>query len=62
MGKVASLNPHIIGHGALAEIEWTAPTLPAPDMDKARRHRLRRIRTELAKRDPRDTRLSRGSI
>lgn len=49
--KAASLNQHVIGYGALAEGEWQALGLDAPDMDVARRHRLERIRAELRKRD-----------
>ena len=51
MEKAASLNQHVIGYGALAEGEWAALGLDAPDMAKARRYRLTRIRAELAKRD-----------
>ncbi len=51
MEKAASLNQHVIGYGALAEGEWAALGLDAPDMDAARRYRLTRIRAELRKRD-----------
>ncbi len=51
MEKAASLNQHVIGYGALAEGEWAALGLDAPDMDKARRYRLARVRAELRKRD-----------
>ncbi len=51
MEKAASLNQHLIGYGALAEGEWAALGLDAPDMEKARRYRLERIRAELRKRD-----------
>ena len=51
MEKAASLNQHVIGYGALAEREWAALGLDAPDMDAARRYRLERIRAELRKRD-----------
>ncbi len=51
MEKAASLNQHVIGYGALAEGEWAALGLHAPDMDVARRYRLTRIRAELQKRD-----------
>jgi Xaa-Pro dipeptidase len=51
MEKAASLNQHVIGYGALAEGEWAARGLDAPDMDAARRYRLERIRAELRKRD-----------
>ena len=49
--KAASLNQHVIGFGELAEGEWAARGLDAPDMAAARRHRLARIRAELAARD-----------
>jgi Xaa-Pro aminopeptidase len=51
MEKAASFNQHAIGYGALAEGEWAALGLDAPDMDVARRYRLERIRAELRKRD-----------
>ncbi len=51
MEKAASLNQHVIGYGTLAEGEWAALGLDAPDMGKARRYRLTRIRAELQKRD-----------
>ena len=51
MEKAASLNQHVIGYGELAEREWAALGLDAPDMAAARRYRLTRIRAELAKRD-----------
>ena len=51
MEKAASLNQHVIGYGALAEREWAALGLDAPDMTKARRYRLTRIRAQLQKRD-----------
>ena len=51
MEKAASLNQHVIGYGALAEGEWAALGLDAPDMAVARRYRLERIRAELRKRD-----------
>ena len=51
MEKAASLNQHVIGYGALAEGEWAALGLDAPDMHAARRYRLTRIRAELLKRD-----------
>jgi hypothetical protein len=35
--KAASLNQHVIGYGELAEREWAALGLDAPDMAKARR-------------------------
>jgi Xaa-Pro aminopeptidase len=49
--KAASLNQHVIGYGQLAEREWAARGLDAPDMPAARRHRLKRIRAELEARD-----------
>jgi Xaa-Pro aminopeptidase len=49
--KAANLNQHVIGYGALAEGEWAALGLDAPDMPAARRWRLARIRAELVKRD-----------
>ena len=51
MEKAAGLNQHVIGYGNLAEREWAALGLDAPNMDAARRYRLARIRAELAKRD-----------
>jgi Xaa-Pro aminopeptidase len=51
MEKAASLNQHLIGYGALAEGEWAALGLAAPDMEAVRRYRLTRIRAELVKRD-----------
>jgi Xaa-Pro aminopeptidase len=51
MEKAASLNQHVIGYGELAEREWAALGLDAPDMGAARRYRLERIRAELRKRD-----------
>jgi Xaa-Pro aminopeptidase len=51
MEKAASLNQHVIGYGELAEREWAALGLEAPEMDAARRYRLDRIRAELVKRD-----------
>jgi Xaa-Pro aminopeptidase len=51
MEKAASLNQHVIGYGALAETEWAALGLGAPNMDAARRYRLTRIRAELRRRD-----------
>lgn len=49
--KATSLNQHVIGYGELAEGEWTALGLAAPDMAQARRYRLTRIRAELRKHD-----------
>ena len=49
--KAAALNMHVIGHGALAEGEWNAAGLAAPDLARMRRYRLERIRAELRRRD-----------
>lgn len=49
--KAASLNQHVIGYGGLAEGEWAALGLEAPDMDAARRFRLTRIRDQLRMRE-----------
>ena len=49
--KAASQNLHAIGYGALAESEWAAAGLPAPDLPAMRQRRLARIRSELARRD-----------
>ena len=49
--KAAGLNQHVIGYGELAEREWAALGLAAPDMAQARRYRLTRIRAELRKHD-----------
>ncbi len=51
MEKAAGLNQHVIGYGALAEGEWAALGLSAPDMRAARRYRIARIRAELVKRE-----------
>jgi Xaa-Pro dipeptidase len=49
--KAASLNQHALGYGALAESEWHAAGIAAPDLAAMRRYRLDRIRTELKRRD-----------
>ena len=49
--KAASLNAHAIGYGALAESEWRALGLEAPDQPAMRRYRLERIRQQLRTRD-----------
>ncbi len=49
--KAASLNQHILGYGELAEREWAAAGIPAPDLPAMRKYRLDRIRTELKRRD-----------
>src|SRR3954469_14894567 len=49
--KASALNQHVIGYGDLAEDEWAALALDAPDLHAVRQHRLARIRAELATRD-----------
>lgn len=49
--KAAAQNWHAIGYGALAEGEWRAAGLAAPDLPVMRALRLKRIRTELARHD-----------
>lgn len=49
--KAAAQNWHAIGYGALAEGEWAAAGLAAPDLSAMRKLRLERIRAELARRD-----------
>jgi Xaa-Pro dipeptidase len=49
--KASALNQHVIGYGALAEAEWAARALGAPDLEAVREHRLARIRAELVARD-----------
>ncbi len=49
--KASALNQHVIGYGSLAQGEWAARGLDAPDLDAARAHRLARIRSELVARD-----------
>lgn len=49
--KAAGLNQHVIGYGDLAEGEWAALDLAAPDLDAMRRYRLERIREQLRERD-----------
>ena len=49
--KAGAMNQHLIGYGTLAEGEWAAAGIPAPDLDAMRRYRLERIRAELRKRD-----------
>ena len=51
MAKATALNQHVLGYGRLVEGEWAALGLPEPDLAAARRHRLDRIRAELARRD-----------
>jgi Xaa-Pro dipeptidase len=49
--KAASLNQHALGYGAVAEAEWAAAGIPAPDLAAMRKYRLERIRAELRRRD-----------
>lgn len=49
--KAAALNQHVLGYGALAEAEWAAAGIAAPDLPAMRRYRLERIRAELKRRD-----------
>jgi Xaa-Pro dipeptidase len=49
--KAAALNSHVLGYGALAEAEWAAAGIAAPDLPAMRRYRLERIRAELKWRD-----------
>lgn len=49
--KAASLNQHVLGYGAVAEAEWRAAGIAAPDMAAMRHYRLERIRAELKRRD-----------
>jgi Xaa-Pro aminopeptidase len=49
--KAAALNQHVLGYGALAEAEWAAAGIPAPDLPAMRRYRLERIRAELRRHD-----------
>ena len=49
--KAASLNSHALGYGPLAEAEWAAAGIAAPDLPAMRRYRLDRIRAELKRRD-----------
>ncbi len=49
--KAASLNQHALGYGVLAESEWAAAGIPAPDLPAMRRYRLERIRAELKRRN-----------
>ena len=45
--KAAALNQHVLGYGAIAEAEWAAAGIAAPDLPAMRRYRLERIRAEL---------------
>jgi Xaa-Pro aminopeptidase len=49
--KAASLNQHVLGYGVVAEREWAAAGIGAPDLPAMRRYRLERIRAELRRRD-----------
>ncbi len=49
-GKAAALNQHALGYGALAEAEWAAAGIAAPDLPAMRQYRLERIRAELTRR------------
>lgn len=49
--KASVLNRHILGYGELAEGEWAALGLGAPDLDAIREFRLERIRAEVRARD-----------
>lgn len=48
--KAASINQHALGYGALAEAEWAAAGIAAPDLPAMRKYRLERIRAELKRR------------
>ena len=48
--KAASLNQHVLGYGEIAEREWAAGGIAAPDLPKMRQYRLERIRAELKRR------------
>ncbi|MGI9298038.1 MAG: M24 family metallopeptidase [Gammaproteobacteria bacterium] len=47
----SALNMHSLGPGEPALSEWRAAGLELPDMDAVREYRLRRVRSELKKRD-----------
>ncbi|MFI0849650.1 M24 family metallopeptidase [Mesorhizobium sp. IMUNJ 23232] len=49
--KAAALNQHVLGYGALAESEWLAAGIPAPNLPAVRKYRLERVRAELKRRD-----------
>lgn len=48
--KATELNSHMLGFGAVAEAEWAAAGIAAPDLGAMRRYRLDRIRSELRRR------------
>jgi len=49
--KAAALNQHVLGYGDVAEAEWAAAGIEAPDLRAMRQYRLARIRAELGRRD-----------
>lgn len=49
--KAVALNRHVLGYGALAESEWDALGLVAPDLEAIRTYRLKRIRSQLERLD-----------
>jgi Xaa-Pro dipeptidase len=49
--KAAALNQHALGYGEIAEREWGAAGIAAPDLPAMRQYRLERIRAELRRRD-----------
>ncbi|MEM9635207.1 MAG: Xaa-Pro peptidase family protein [Pseudomonadota bacterium] len=49
--KATALNRHVLGYGSLAEGEWAALGLDAPDLDAIRSYRLQRIRQQLEQQD-----------
>jgi len=49
--KAGFYSQYRIGFGALAEGEWAAVGLAAPDMDALRTYRIERVRAELRRRD-----------
>ena len=49
--KAAALNQNVLGYGALADKEWAAAGVPAPNLAAMRNYRLERIRAELKRRD-----------
>ena len=49
--KAAALNQHVLGYGELAESEWAARGLWAPDLDNMRLYRLERVREQVRRLD-----------
>jgi Xaa-Pro dipeptidase len=49
--KAADLNQHALGYGVLAEKEWEAAAIPAPDLAAMRQYRKNRIVQELVARE-----------